>query len=71
MVLRNHLPASYLGIRNMKAGVGEKCTTFTKRIWIEHVDAESISVDEEINLMDWGNAIVKKIEKGKMGSSHS
>jgi len=42
-------------------------TTFTKRIWIEHADAESISVDEEITLMDWGNAIVKKIEKGQDG----
>jgi len=39
-------------------GAGEKCTTFTKRIWIEHADAESISVDEEITLMDWGNARV-------------
>ncbi|XP_062171686.1 glutamate--tRNA ligase, cytoplasmic-like [Alnus glutinosa] len=48
-------------------GAGEKCTTFTKRIWIEHADAESISVDEEITLMDWGNAIVKKIEKGQDG----
>jgi glutamyl-tRNA synthetase len=48
-------------------GAGEKCTTFTKRIWIEHADAKSISVDEEITLMDWGNAIVKKIEKGQDG----
>ncbi|GLT67632.1 hypothetical protein SLA2020_399250 [Shorea laevis] len=48
-------------------GAGEKCTTFTKRIWIEHADAESISVDEEITLMDWGNAIVKGIEKGQDG----
>ncbi|XP_062171124.1 glutamate--tRNA ligase, cytoplasmic-like [Alnus glutinosa] len=48
-------------------GAGEKCTTFIKTIWIEHADAESISVDEKITLMDWGNAIVKKIEKGQDG----
>ncbi|XP_076950394.1 glutamate--tRNA ligase, cytoplasmic-like [Bidens hawaiensis] len=47
---------------------GEKATTFTKRIWIEQADAMAISVDEEITLMDWGNAIIKKINKGQDGS---
>ncbi|XP_057961886.1 glutamate--tRNA ligase, cytoplasmic [Malania oleifera] len=42
-------------------GAGLKSTTYTKQIWIDYVDAESISVDEEITLMDWGNAIVKEI----------
>ncbi|KAK3022167.1 hypothetical protein RJ639_045362 [Escallonia herrerae] len=42
---------------------GEKATTFTKRIWIDHADAQSISVDEEITLMDWGNAVVKEIRR--------
>lgn len=49
-------------------GAGEKATTYTKKIWLEHVDAECISVDEEITLMDWGNAIVKGIEKDKDGN---
>ncbi|KAG6750325.1 hypothetical protein POTOM_044813 [Populus tomentosa] len=48
-------------------GAGEKATTFTNRIWIDHADAESISVNEEITLMDWGNAIVKEIEKDQDG----
>ncbi|KAG2694083.1 hypothetical protein I3760_08G124700 [Carya illinoinensis] len=48
-------------------GAGEKCTTYSKRILIDHSDAESISVDEEITLMDWGNAIVKGIEKDQDG----
>ncbi|KAJ1377849.1 Ribosomal protein L25/Gln-tRNA synthetase, anti-codon-binding domain superfamily [Sesbania bispinosa] len=39
---------------------GDKATTYTKRIWIDHADAESISAGEEVTLMDWGNAIVKK-----------
>ncbi|CAK9311774.1 unnamed protein product [Citrullus colocynthis] len=48
-------------------GAGEKSTTFTKRIWIDQVDAQCIKVDEEITLMDWGNAIVKGIEKDEDG----
>ncbi|XP_057509745.1 glutamate--tRNA ligase, cytoplasmic-like [Actinidia eriantha] len=49
-------------------GAGEKSTTYTRQIWIERVDAESISVDEEITLMDWGNAIVKEIQKDEHGN---
>ncbi|KAG6751438.1 hypothetical protein POTOM_043626 [Populus tomentosa] len=48
-------------------GAGEKATTYTNRIWIDHADAESISVNEEITLMNWGNAIVKEIEKDQDG----
>ncbi|GAB2292316.1 hypothetical protein Dimus_026564 [Dionaea muscipula] len=49
-------------------GAGEKCTTYTKRIWIDHGDAEAISADEEVTFMDWGNAIIKKIEKDEAGN---
>ena len=49
-------------------GAGEKATTYMRQIWIERVDAESISVDEEITLMDWGNAIVKEIQKDEHGN---
>lgn len=49
-------------------GAGEKATTFTKKIWIEQSDAKSISANEEITLMDWGNAIVKEIKKGPDGT---
>lgn len=48
-------------------GAGEKATTYTKRIWLDHADAESISVDEEVTLMDWGNAIVKEISRDQDG----
>ncbi|KAL6179040.1 hypothetical protein ACLB2K_050556 [Fragaria x ananassa] len=47
---------------------GEKATTFTRSIWIDRADAELISVDEEVTLMDWGNAVVKKIEKDEDGN---
>ncbi|PRQ42562.1 putative glutamate--tRNA ligase [Rosa chinensis] len=49
-------------------GAGEKATTFTRSVWIDRADAELISVDEEVTLMDWGNAIVKKIEKDQDGN---
>ncbi|CAN4110843.1 unnamed protein product [Withania somnifera] len=50
------------------AGAGEKATTYTKSIWIDYDDAVSISVNEEVTLMDWGNAIVKEIQKDQEGN---
>jgi hypothetical protein len=46
-------------------------TTFTKRIWIEHADAESISVDEEITLMDWGKCHSKENREGARWDHHT
>ncbi|GMN23197.1 hypothetical protein TIFTF001_000029 [Ficus carica] len=50
---------------------GEKATTFTNKIWLDqgHVDekdAEVLTVDE-VMLMDWGNVIIKGIEKDQEG----
>lgn len=47
---------------------GDKATTYTKRIWLDHADAVSLSAGEEVTLMDWGNAIVKEIEKDQDGN---
>ncbi|CAN1190672.1 Glutamate--tRNA ligase, cytoplasmic [Linum perenne] len=49
-------------------GAGEKATTYTKSIWIDQADAQSISVNEEVTLMDWGNAIVQEIVKNETGT---
>ena len=49
-------------------GAGEKCTTYTKNIWIDYVDAEAIAANEEVTLMDWGNAIIKEIKKDDAGN---
>lgn len=49
-------------------GAGDKCTTYTKNIWIDYADAEAISANEEVTLMDWGNAIIKEIKKDKAGN---
>ena len=39
-----------------------------KWIWIDYADAVSISENEEITLMDWGNAIIKGIRKDRDGN---
>jgi glutamyl-tRNA synthetase len=49
-------------------GAGDKVTTYTKSVWMDHADAVSISVNEEVTLMDWGNAVVKEIHKDQDGN---
>eukprot|EP00268_Persea_americana_P062378 TRINITY_DN79948_c0_g1_i1.p1 TRINITY_DN79948_c0_g1~~TRINITY_DN79948_c0_g1_i1.p1 ORF type:complete len:734 (-),score=153.77 TRINITY_DN79948_c0_g1_i1:276-2477(-) len=49
-------------------GAGKKATTYTKNIWIDYADAASVSVGEEITLMDWGNSIIKEIKKDQDGN---
>nr|GEW14798.1 glutamate--tRNA ligase, cytoplasmic [Tanacetum cinerariifolium] len=55
-------------------GAGVKDTTFTKEIWIEQVDAKAIADAEAISgnlyitLMDWGNASNKEIKKDSDGN---
>ncbi|GJZ97494.1 putative serine/threonine/dual specificity protein kinase, catalytic domain-containing protein [Tanacetum coccineum] len=53
-------------------GAGEKATTFTKKIWIEQVDAKAIAEKKppnvEVTLMDWVNAIVEEIKKDSDGN---
>ncbi|XWS64387.1 hypothetical protein CRYUN_Cryun05aG0000500 [Craigia yunnanensis] len=49
-------------------GAGEKATTYTRKIWIDYADAECITVDEEVTLMDWGNVVMKEIIKDHDGN---
>ncbi|GAB2213037.1 hypothetical protein Droror1_Dr00021052 [Drosera rotundifolia] len=53
----------------LEQGAGKKCISYTKRIWIDHADAEAISPDEEVTFMDWGNVIIKTIEKDEAGDA--
>ena len=43
--------------------VGTKLVTFGNKVNIDQADAASFSENEEITLMSWGNAIVRKISK--------
>ncbi|GBB83543.1 hypothetical protein RclHR1_10240004 [Rhizophagus clarus] len=48
--------------------VGNKQTWFSSNILIEQEDAKTFEKEEEITLMDWGNAIVKTIHKSGINS---
>ncbi|KAK7510284.1 glutamyl-tRNA synthetase [Phyllosticta citricarpa] len=43
------------------ADVGMKKVTFSSEVLLDQEDAQSFAQDEEITLMNWGNAIVRKI----------
>ncbi|GAA5931087.1 glutamate--tRNA ligase GUS1 [Sporobolomyces koalae] len=43
--------------------VGTKKTYYGETIYVEQSDAASFAQDEELTLMDWGNAFVRKINK--------
>ncbi|KNZ55422.1 uncharacterized protein VP01_2684g1 [Puccinia sorghi] len=47
--------------------VGSKKVTYSPTIYIEQSDASSFDVDEEITLMDWGNAVVRVKSTGPDG----
>ncbi|EKM55113.1 uncharacterized protein PHACADRAFT_173184 [Phanerochaete carnosa HHB-10118-sp] len=51
--------------------VGEKKTIFSSNIIIEQEDAASFEDNEEITLMDWGNAIVRSKTTGASGKISS
>ncbi|KAM0786047.1 hypothetical protein ACM66B_006858 [Microbotryomycetes sp. NB124-2] len=42
--------------------VGVKQTSYADTIYVEQEDAKTFAQDEELTLMDWGNAFVRKIE---------
>ncbi|KAI0707693.1 glutamate-tRNA ligase [Earliella scabrosa] len=48
--------------------VGEKKTVYSSQIFLEQEDAISFDDQEEITLMDWGNAIVRKKTTNEAGT---
>ncbi|GAA5989864.1 hypothetical protein JCM10908_002354 [Rhodotorula pacifica] len=51
--------------------VGTKVTYYADEIFVEQADAATFNPDEEITLMDWGNAIVRNISRSDDGSAVS
>ena len=43
------------------AAIGTKAVYYSSKLMIETLDAVSLKIDEEITLMKWGNAFVRKI----------
>ncbi|GAA5845383.1 hypothetical protein JCM5353_004814, partial [Sporobolomyces roseus] len=51
--------------------IGLKKTYYGETIYVEQSDAVTFGQDEELTLMDWGNAFVRKITKSSSGSIES
>ncbi|KAF9969465.1 hypothetical protein BGZ73_008180 [Actinomortierella ambigua] len=47
--------------------LGTKKTAYGQTIWLDQADAKEFVQDEEVTLMDWGNAFIRKIEKNDAG----
>ncbi|KAJ2705941.1 glutamate--tRNA ligase [Coemansia sp. IMI 203386] len=47
--------------------LGTKHTVFSSQLFIDQEDAASFEIGEELTLMDWGNAIVKAVERTAEG----
>ena len=47
--------------------LGTKAQTRAAAVWLEQADAAGIGEGEEVTLMDWGNAVVEKVEKDASG----
>ncbi|GKZ80662.1 hypothetical protein AnigIFM56816_004888 [Aspergillus niger] len=52
---------------NKNPEVGQKKVTFSGSVLFDQEDAKTFKQDEEITLMAWGNAIVRKIETDSAG----
>ncbi|KAJ2809212.1 glutamate--tRNA ligase [Coemansia guatemalensis] len=48
--------------------LGTKRTVFSSLVFIDQADAASFEQNEEITMMDWGNAIVESIERSSEGT---
>jgi glutamyl-tRNA synthetase len=44
------------------AELGTKPIVFSSKLFLEQQDAITLQVNEEVTLMDWGNAIIKEVE---------
>lgn len=55
-------PYTEIKPKHAKYDLGNKKVVFSKNLIIEQEDARTFDQDEEITLMNWGNAYVRKIE---------
>lgn len=57
-------------VHKKNPALGVKALTYLNHVFLEEEDAVAIKDNEEVTLMDWGNAIVRKInyDNGKVVS---
>uniref|UniRef100_A0A7I4B2W1 GST C-terminal domain-containing protein n=1 Tax=Physcomitrium patens TaxID=3218 RepID=A0A7I4B2W1_PHYPA len=46
---------------------GKKATVFTKKMWLDHADATTVSEGVEVSLMHWSNCFIGKVERDQYG----
>ena len=61
------VPYSESKPKHAKYDLGEKKVFYSKNVILEQEDCRTFAQDEEITLMNWGNAIVRKIEYESTG----
>ncbi|KAI1318851.1 hypothetical protein EDD11_005697 [Mortierella claussenii] len=47
--------------------LGNKRTAYGPTIWMDQADCKELEVNEEVTLMDWGNAFIRSVEKNAEG----
>ncbi|KAF8982271.1 hypothetical protein BGZ46_001552 [Entomortierella lignicola] len=47
--------------------LGNKKTAYGPTIWMDQADCKELEINEEVTLMDWGNAFIRSIEKSDEG----
>ncbi|KAF9420799.1 hypothetical protein BGZ94_009034 [Podila epigama] len=47
--------------------LGNKKTAYGPTIWMEQADCKELELNEEVTLMDWGNAFIRSVEKNAEG----
>ncbi|KAG0003671.1 hypothetical protein BGZ80_004578 [Entomortierella chlamydospora] len=47
--------------------LGNKKTAYGPTIWMDQADCKELELNEEVTLMDWGNAFIRSIEKNSEG----
>lgn len=45
------------------AEVGMKMVWYGSKVWIEKADAEHFTVGENVTFINWGNLVIKSIDK--------
>ncbi|KAF9300120.1 hypothetical protein BGZ74_008278 [Mortierella antarctica] len=47
--------------------LGNKQTAYGPNIWMDQADCKELEINEEVTLMDWGNAFIRSVEKNAEG----
>ncbi|KAI9268783.1 tRNA synthetases class I, catalytic domain-containing protein [Sporodiniella umbellata] len=58
-------------VHKKNPSLGNKKTHYGPKIYLDQEDAKSLEEGEEVTLMDWGNAFIRKVTKNEKGEATS